>query len=427
MLKKILSLLNYKSFFKKENSLETLKNNLEAKFLFSCFEKKTKDINAIKFVGGCIRQAIVGEFAEDLDLATTLKPDEVKECLKENNINFYETGYEHGTITAILNNQKFEITSLREDVSTDGRHAKVRFTSDWEKDSSRRDFTINSIYMNIIGDIYDPNNGISDLKLGIIRFIGNDERRISEDYLRILRYIRFYLQYGKTQHEKKTILAIKKNINGIKNISKERIFSELIKILNVEDITKLKNDKELLDIFFVLFPQLQHIDGVEKIKGLASQINFKIDYCLVLSILLSHKSADIEYWIYKYKVSNKIKNRLLNVLKYLELTKTKNFSTQKNLKRIIYFINNKKWTKDLVFFYYIFNRGVDAQDIKSIFNFIDKTEIPKLPVSGELLGKYGFEKGEKMGRVLKQIEQDWINNDFDLKENFINKYLDFKN
>ena len=199
MLKKILSLLNYKSFFKKENSLETLKNNPEAKFLFSCFEKKTKDINVIKFVGGCIRQAIIGEFAEDLDLATTLKPDEVKECLKENNINFYETGYEHGTITAILNNQKFEITSLREDIVTDGRHAKVRFTSDWEKDSSRRDFTINSIYMNIIGDIYDPNNGISDLKLGIIRFIGNDERRISEDYLRILRYVRFYLQYGKTQ------------------------------------------------------------------------------------------------------------------------------------------------------------------------------------------------------------------------------------
>ena len=226
---------------------------------------------------------------------------------------------------------------------------------------------------------------------------------------------------------KKTILSIKKNINGIKNISKERIFSELIKILNVEDITKLKNDKELLDIFFVLFPQLQYIDGVEKIKNLALQLNFKIDYCLVLSILLSYKSTDIEYWIYKYKVSNKIKNRLLNVLKYLELTKTKNFATQKNLKRIIYFINNKKWTKDLVFFYYIFNRGVDVQDIKSIFNFIDKTEIPKLPVSGELLGKYGFEKGEKMGRVLKQIEQDWINNDFDLKENFISKYLDFKN
>ena len=106
----------------------------------------------------------------------------------------------------------------------------------------------------------------------------------------------------------------------------------------------------------------------------------------------------------------------MNVSKHLESTKTKNFATQKNLKRIIYFVNNKKWTKDLVFFYYIFNRGIDVQDIKSILNFIDKTEIPKLPVSGELLGKYGFEKGEKMGKVLKQIEQDWINNDFNLKE-----------
>tara|TARA_B100001250_G_C19798422_1_gene789846 strand:+ start:704 stop:1987 length:1284 start_codon:yes stop_codon:yes gene_type:complete len=426
MLKKILSLLNYKSFFKSENSLETLKNNLDAKFLFSCFEKKTKDINAIKFVGGCVRQAITGEFAEDLDLATTLRPEKVKECLKENNINFYETGYEHGTITAILNNQKFEITSLREDIVTDGRHAKVRFTSDWEKDSCRRDFTINSIYMNIAGDIYDPNNGINDLKSGIIRFIGNDEQRITEDYLRILRYVRFYLQYGNTPHEKKTVLAIKKNISGIKNISKERIFSELIKFLNIANINKLKNDKELSDIFFVLFPELQYIDGVKKIKDLVSQLNFKTDYCLILSILLSYKPTDIEYWIYKYKVSNKIKNRLMNVSKHLESTKKKNFATQKNLKRIIYFVNNKKWTKDLVFFYYIFNRGIDVQDIKSILNFIDKTEIPKLPVSGELLGKYGFEKGKNMGKVLKQIEQDWINNDFNLKENFINKYLDFK-
>ena len=410
----------------KFSSFKSLKKTKAILQLFSAIESYSEN-SEIRYVGGCVRKALNNEVLDDIDLAVNLKPNECIEALNNNNIKFYETGIKHGTITAIIGNNKFEITSLRKDVSTDGRHAKVRFTSDWEKDSSRRDFTINSIYMNIIGDIYDPNNGISDLKLGIIRFIGNDERRINEDYLRILRYIRFYLQYGKTQHEKKTILSIKKNINGIKNISKERIFSELIKILNVEDITKLKNDKELLDIFFVLFPQLQYIDGVEKIKGLASQINFEIDYCLVLSILLSHKSADIEYWIYKYKVSNKIKNRLLNVLKYLELTKTKNFSTQKNLKRIIYFINNKKWTKDLVFFYYIFNRGVDAQDIKSIFNFIDKTEIPKLPVSGELLGKYGFEKGETMGKVLKQIEQDWINNDFDLKENFINKYLDFKN
>tara|TARA_B100000029_G_scaffold115752_1_gene108345 strand:- start:360 stop:1643 length:1284 start_codon:yes stop_codon:yes gene_type:complete len=427
MLKKILSLLNYNSFFKRENSLESLKNNPDAKFLFSCFEKKAKDINAIKFVGGCVRQAIAGEFAEDLDLATTLSPDKVKECLKENNINFYETGYEHGTITAILNNQKFEITSLREDIVTDGRHAKVRFTTDWEKDSCRRDFTINSIYMNIAGDIFDPNNGINDLKSGTIRFIGNDEQRIVEDYLRILRYVRFYLQYGKSEHQKKTIFAIKKNINGINNISKERIFSELIKFLNIENITKLKNDKELSDIFFILFPQLQNVNGVEKIKNLVPQLNFQIDFCLILSILLSYKTADIEYWIYKYKVSNKIKNRLMNVSKYLELTKTKSFGTQKNLKKIIYLVNNKKWTKDLVFFYYIFNSGTDVQDVKSILNYIDKTEIPKLPVSGELLGKYGFEKGENMGKVLKQIEQDWIDNDFNLKENFINKYLDFKN
>ena len=427
MLKKIVSLLKSRSFFKQENSLESLINNPETKKLFSYFQEKTNDVNTMRFVGGCVRQAIVGESTEDIDLATTLKPDEVKDCLKEKNINFYETGYEHGTITAILNNRKFEITTLREDVATDGRHAKVQFTSDWMKDSCRRDFTINSIYMNILGEIYDPQNGISDLKSGIVKFIGNEEKRIKEDYLRIMRYIRFHLKYGTLDHETKTIIAIKKNINGINNISKERIFSELIKILDIDVIQKLKRDNQVLEIFCILFPQLKYFDRIEKIKFLISKTNLKVDYCLTLAILLSDKPTNIEYWIYKYKIPNKIKNRLLNISKYIDLVKEKIFISEQSLKKIIYFTNNKEWTKDLLFFYYIFNSETDLQDIKSALNFINKTDIPKLPISGETLIKHGFKKGEIIGQILKKIEQDWINNNFILEENFISKHSNLKN
>ena len=147
----------------------------------------------VRYVGGCIRKILNNEEIDDIDLATNLKPDETINALKNNQINFYETGKEHGTITANINGKDFEITSLRRDVSTDGRHANVEFSESWYEDASRRDFTINSIYSDLNGNLYDPFNGKEDLEKKIIKFIGNAEKRIKEDYLRILRYIRFSL------------------------------------------------------------------------------------------------------------------------------------------------------------------------------------------------------------------------------------------
>ena len=151
----------------------------------------------IRYVGGCIRKVIIDETIDDIDLSTNLEPHDVCLVLKKNNINFFKSGIEHGTITAVINDKKFEITSLREDILTDGRHAQVRFSNDWKKDASRRDFTINSIYSDVEGNLFDPFNGNEDLKNGNINFIGDPEKRIKEDYLRILRYLRFFLNYSK--------------------------------------------------------------------------------------------------------------------------------------------------------------------------------------------------------------------------------------
>ena len=148
---------------------------------------------------------------------------------KKKQISYYETGIEHGTITAIIDEYKYEITSLRKDVSTDGRHAEVEFSLDWKEDASRRDFTINSIYADGDGNLFDPFNGKKDLEEGYINFIGNAEKRIQEDYLRILRYLRFYLNYSNHKHQSEIIKSIKKNIDGISNISSERLIDELKK------------------------------------------------------------------------------------------------------------------------------------------------------------------------------------------------------
>ena len=174
------------------------KTNIEKIFnLISNFSEKSE----IRYVGGSIRKIINKEKVDDIDLATNINPKKVCEILKKNKISFYESGIEHGTITAKIDDYKFEITTLRKDISTDGRHAEVEFSNDWHEDASRRDFTFNAIYADLHGNLYDPFNGKKDLELGNVKFIGDPEKRIKEDYLRILRYVRFFLNYSKVDHD----------------------------------------------------------------------------------------------------------------------------------------------------------------------------------------------------------------------------------
>ncbi len=187
------------------SSLNEMSKNQSVKKLFEIINSFS-DESEIRYVGGCVRKSINNEKLDDIDLAINLPPNELINILKKNNINFFETGINHGTITVIIDDEKFEITSLRKDVTTDGRRAEVLFTKNWIEDASRRDFTINAIYSDYYGNIFDPYQGIKDLKKGEIRFIGDVEKRIKEDYLRILRYIRFFLNYSNTKHN----LEIKK-------------------------------------------------------------------------------------------------------------------------------------------------------------------------------------------------------------------------
>src|SRR6056300_1537837 len=168
-----------------------LSKNTPVKKIFNLINNYSSN-SEVRYVGGCIRKIIKEELVDDIDLATNLNPQQVCEVLKKNNINFYETGIEHGTITAVIEGYNFEITSLREDIETDGRHAQVKFSTDWKKDASRRDFTINAIYSDIEGNLFDPFNGKEDLEKGLVKFIGDPEQRIKEDFLRILRYLRFF-------------------------------------------------------------------------------------------------------------------------------------------------------------------------------------------------------------------------------------------
>ena len=192
-MKNILKKFFVKKKITNQNHLEfeKLKNQPEVKKVFDAISNFSTD-SEIRYVGGCIRKILNNEKVDDIDLSTNIRPEETILALKKNQINFFETGIKHGTITAIINQRKFEITSLRKDINTDGRHAEVEFSKNWKEDALRRDFTFNSIYADLDGNLFDPFNGVDDLKNGNIKFIGDANLRIKEDYLRILRYIRFF-------------------------------------------------------------------------------------------------------------------------------------------------------------------------------------------------------------------------------------------
>jgi tRNA nucleotidyltransferase/poly(A) polymerase len=400
-------------FYKKfgsDKSIKPLENIKEVQIIFSHLNKKDEE-SKVRFVGGCIRKVLCGEIVDDIDLATSLEPSEIKSKLVKENIKVIDTGISHGTVTAILNEKKFEITTLREDISTDGRHASVEFTKNWNHDAARRDFTINAIYADIEGRIFDPLNGILDLKNGNIKFIGSPGERIQEDFLRILRYFRFYTQYSKTEHNQDIIKIIKKNINGLNKISNERIYDELKKILKLKKLYNLFLNDDSKDIFLNIFPQFQYYKRLKIVNTFNKGIYDKLDSILIIAILIIDDSNSYEYFCHKYRVSNKVKNRLKNISVNFEKLKSKDFYSETNIKKIIYFLG-KDAVLDLLLFSICINNKVKLFNIKRLIDYVKKYKIPKFPFTGEYLKKQGYEDGKELGEKLKSLEEKWIANNF---------------
>ena len=407
--------------FGSDKSIKFLENIKEARIIFSHLNEIGKE-SKVRFVGGCVRKSLCGESVDDIDLATSLEPHEVKKKLTKGNIKVIDTGISHGTVTAILNQKKFEITTLRKDVSTDGRHANVQFTLNWEQDAKRRDFTINAIYADIEGRIFDPQNGIPDLHNGKIKFIGMPEERIQEDYLRILRYFRFFTQYSKTDYDSDSIRSIKININGLNKISNERIFDELKKILSLKSVYNLFNNNQSKEIILNIFPELKYYERLNKISGLDKKLKDKYDNYLTLALLVIDQSNNFEYFCHKYKTSNNIENRFKNISKNFENLKNKKFYSEENIKKSIYF-TSKNEVKDLLLFSTCINDKTETLNVEKLLDYVNNCEIPKFPISGDYLKKHGYETGQKLGKKLKLLKEKWIANNFVLDEDVLKKSL----
>ena len=376
----------------------------------------------VRYVGGCVRKVIKKQIVDDIDLATNLKPSEVCDALKKKEINFYETGIDHGTITAIIDKYKYEITSLRKDVSTDGRHAKVEFSSDWKEDAARRDFSINSIYSDKDGNLFDPYDGKKDLESGNINFIGDAENRIKEDYLRILRYVRFFINYSNQSHNPKIIKIIKKNIGGVSRLSSERLLDEFKKLTRSNEFLKIFKDEISLDLIKIIFPQLKNVENFKKLNSYAFDNLSKIDFIFLVSLMIVDGTDNTDYFIYKFNLSKKDQKRLKSIdFFYKENVSIKKF-TEKNFNKIFYF-NGKQTVLDIINFKLFTSIKVEKKLLKLIETYKDKI-IPTLPIGANMLmTKYNIPEGKILGNKLKLIEETWVQNNFQISEKQIQKIV----
>ena len=398
---------------RKETNVEKIFNAIES----------YSDQAEIRYVGGCVRKIINNEKVDDIDLATNIEPAKVKQALENKNINYFETGIEHGTITALIENDKFEITSLRSDIKTDGRHAEIEFTTDWIKDAERRDFTINSIYADINGNLFDPFEGKKDLEKGFIKFVGDPEKRIKEDYLRILRYFRFFALYSKNDHQLEIKKIIKKNIVGIKKLSSERLIDELKKTYKSNCFIKLCEVEFSYEIICVVFPEFKQIELIKKLNNYTKNNLYSLDFPFFLSLLILDNTDNSDYFFYKFNISKKNQKRIKLIKEFYFSKKLPIKLNSQNLWKIFYF-NGKEGLVDILN-YRIFSSKKFDKNLVNQINYFKNKEAPKLSITGDhLIKDFGIPEGEGVGKKLKEIENVWINNNFKISDKNLKKILE---
>ncbi len=341
-----------------------------------------------RFVGGAVRDLLIGEEHSDLDLATSHSPQEVILRLEAKGIKAVPTGIEHGTITAVSSGTVVEVTTLRSDVSTDGRRATVAFTDDWQQDAGRRDFTINALYADPFnGQLFDYFGGLDDLKSRTVRFIGEPLQRIAEDHLRILRYFRFHARYGHGEPDAEALEACTARANDLMALSRERIADELLKLLGLDDPTptvRLMLDRGL---FVPVVPEIEQADRMAALVAAEQEAGIAPDPVRRLAALLPADPGIAQRVAARLKLSNKAKKRLgLAADPSLAL----------NPRSLAYRLGTEGAIDRLL----LADRPADAASISG-------WPRPHLPIGGGELIARGLTQGPEVARMLKRIEDEW--------------------
>ncbi len=381
----------------------------EIKFLFGIL---LNDHNEVRLVGGCVRNYILGRKINDYDLATKYKPEELINIFEKNGIKYYKSGIDFGTITAIINGKSFEITTLRKDIKPDGRHTLVEFTDNYEVDAARRDFTINALYCDINYNIYDYFNGISDIKKGILRFIGNPEKRIIEDNLRILRFFRFYSYYSYSL-DYKSLKACEKFANKICNLSKERIAKELKSLFESKYPLNALLKMQSINIIQIIFGKKLSFKYLEIFYSINAIIhNYKFNYLVPIVILIIENNID-----YKFLITKKEKN-FVSILLKNRINEIDEFE----IKKLLFNYKDKDLVKDIIMVNICINY---KKEYLELLKNIDNIDIPKFNINAKVLQINGFNNSKKYSLILEKMKDIFIESNFSMnKDDIMKKYKD---
>jgi poly(A) polymerase len=360
-----------------------------------------------RFVGGAIRNALMDKPVSDIDIATPLPPDEVMKRLQAAGLGAVPTGFAHGTVTAISSGKPFEVTSLRRDVSTDGRRAVVSFTTDWKEDAARRDFTLNALYASADGEIFDYHHGIADLQAGRVRFIGDATQRIREDFLRILRLFRFHAWYGKGEIDGEALRAAAAEKTGLAQLSGERIQKEMLKLLEAQNPVAVLRAMAASGILGEILPGNLNVVRLERLVAIDANAFFAPDPLLRLAALLSDgASALAERW----KLSNADRARLEDIVGARE--KIVSYLSIREVRKLLYRLGAQRF-KDRVFLRWAEDaKASNAIQWRALLALADAWQPPKFPLDGGNVMAAGVPQGPLVGRILAEVEEWWIESDF---------------
>ncbi|MEM1193027.1 MAG: CCA tRNA nucleotidyltransferase [Pseudomonadota bacterium] len=372
--------------------------------------------DAVRFVGGCVRDSLLGAWADksqptgltgktDIDAATTLTPDQLMDLLGKAGIKTIPTGLDHGTVTAVHQGRVVEITTLRRDVATDGRRATIAYTDDWHADAARRDFTINALYVTPAGVLHDEAGGLDDLRAGRVVFIGDAKTRIAEDYLRILRFIRFSARFAGT-FDGTGLLAITAMVAGLKTLSAERVAAELMKILALPRALMATETMAQAGILNAIWPTPARLDMARRLDAVAPAATN-------LAWLTALYPDDYGPLARRLRLSNKEQAKMLAMVtaaKALTDTAAPALVDERRARQVIYRHGPDVWLDALALYAVLTGQGASA--IAPLRDFAAHWTAPNFPIKGGDLIKRGLKPGPLVSRALTTIEERWIAEDF---------------
>ncbi|MDR7118347.1 poly(A) polymerase [Caulobacter sp. BE254] len=364
-----------------------------------------------RFVGGCVRNTLMGKPIDDIDIATILTPEEVIEALAGARLRSIPTGVDHGTVTALSGGRPYEITTLRRDVSTDGRRAVVAFTQDWSEDAQRRDFRFNALYADLQGRLYDPTGeGLNDARQGRVVFVGDAMTRIREDYLRIPRFFRFHAWYGRGEADHEALAACQALKDGIETLAAERIQKELLKLLAADDPRPALRLMAATGVLSAILPAVQSLARLEGLITIENEQLFENDPELRLAALMPEDPKVAEQVADDLRLSNAQKERLVQAVG--QSPRLVSWMSPREIRRVVYALGLKAFSDRVKLAWAASGRSAATPQWRGLLALGESWTPPAFPLTGEEVLKAGVPKGPLVGQVMREVELWWIDQDF---------------